>query len=90
MTYKVLNLSKPTTAVLYLNAVMDYLYSNEIQSLIIEGGSITINHFLEANLWDEARIFTAPIILEKGVAAPLIKEHKQQQLQKGLTILKPR
>lgn len=90
LTYDLLGLKNTTTPSLYLHKGMDYLYNKGIQSVIIEGGSITINYFLEANLWDEARIFTAPIILEQGVFAPLIKEHKQQELQKGLTILKPR
>jgi len=44
--------------------------SKGIQSIIVEGGSFTINQFIEQNLWDEARIFTAPVKLEEGKAAP--------------------
>jgi diaminohydroxyphosphoribosylaminopyrimidine deaminase/5-amino-6-(5-phosphoribosylamino)uracil reductase len=33
------------------------LYQHQIQSVIIEGGSKTLQTFIDANLWDEARIF---------------------------------
>ncbi len=43
-----------------------------IISLLAEGGSTLINIFLAQNLWDEARIFTAPFNLERGLKAPVI------------------
>jgi len=48
------------------------LYDQRILSLIVEGGAVTLQHFLDADLWDEIRIFTAPIQLGSGVPAPRI------------------
>lgn len=57
------------------------LHQHNLQSVIIEGGSQTLQTFIDANLWDEARIFTGTIQFEKGTKAPdfsgkLIKEKK--------------
>lgn len=46
------------------------LYRRNIQSLIIEGGTKLIHGFLEANLWDEARVFTSGDFFTSGVEAP--------------------
>ncbi len=48
------------------------LYLQDIQSVIIEGGAYTLNAFIEAGLWDEARIFTGAENLKQGIRAPLI------------------
>jgi diaminohydroxyphosphoribosylaminopyrimidine deaminase / 5-amino-6-(5-phosphoribosylamino)uracil reductase len=48
------------------------LYLQDIQSVIIEGGAGTLNAFIEAGLWDEARIFTGAVSLKQGIRAPLI------------------
>ena len=52
--------------------IMYQLYLQDIQSVIIEGGAHTLNSFIEANLWDEARIFTGPTTLKRGIKAPSI------------------
>ena len=64
-----------------LPQIIDILYRYEIQSLIIEGGSQTLQSFIDANLWDEAHIFLGNSILENGIKAPqfsgkLISEEK--------------
>lgn len=53
--------------------ILFQLYLQDIQSVIIEGGANTLNAFIEAGLWDEARIFTGNAILTKGIKAPDIK-----------------
>lgn len=53
--------------------ISTFLYSQNIQSLIIEGGAQTLQKFIDASLWDEARIFTAPIQWEEGIKAPEFK-----------------
>ncbi len=53
--------------------ILYQLYLQDIQSVIIEGGAHTLNSFIEANLWDEARIFIGPKVLEKGIKAPSIR-----------------
>ncbi len=52
--------------------IVSDLYQRKIQSVIIEGGAYTLNQFISAGLWDEARIFTSPMILNSGIAAPHI------------------
>ncbi len=52
------------------NELLAHLALQHIQSIIIEGGRYTLERFIKANLWDEARIFNAPIKLEQGIAAP--------------------
>jgi len=47
-----------------------HLYNAEIQSIIVEGGTKTINHFLEANLWDEAKVYIGNTFFHKGIEAP--------------------
>lgn len=50
--------------------VLDYLYKWGIQSLLIEGGSTVLNHFMSLGLWDEARVFQGYQVLGSGVKAP--------------------
>ncbi|RVU00800.1 bifunctional diaminohydroxyphosphoribosylaminopyrimidine deaminase/5-amino-6-(5-phosphoribosylamino)uracil reductase RibD [Mucilaginibacter limnophilus] len=52
--------------------IMYQLYMQDIQSVIIEGGVYTLNSFIEAGLWDEARIFTGSGDLLAGIKAPEI------------------
>jgi diaminohydroxyphosphoribosylaminopyrimidine deaminase/5-amino-6-(5-phosphoribosylamino)uracil reductase len=52
--------------------ILYQLYLQDIQSVIIEGGAHTLNTFIEANLWDEARIFKGASVLAKGIKAPQI------------------
>jgi len=54
--------------------ILFQLYLQDIQSVIIEGGAFTINSFIEAGLWDEARIFTGKPILHKGIKAPRLAQ----------------
>lgn len=43
-----------------------------VQSVIIEGGAQVLNAFIEAGLWDEARVFTAPVSLRELYPSSLI------------------
>lgn len=53
-------------------AIVDKLFENNIQSIIIEGGRKTIQSFIDAHLWDEARVFIGGINLNEGTKAPKI------------------
>ncbi len=53
--------------------IASYLYKKEIQSVIIEGGKQTLETFIQANLWDEARIFTGNTQFFNGIKAPNIR-----------------
>ncbi|GAA4087547.1 bifunctional diaminohydroxyphosphoribosylaminopyrimidine deaminase/5-amino-6-(5-phosphoribosylamino)uracil reductase RibD [Mucilaginibacter panaciglaebae] len=52
--------------------ILYQLYLQDIQSVIIEGGAHTLNSFIEAGVWDEARVFTGQSTLKSGIKAPKI------------------
>lgn len=47
-----------------------------INSLIVEGGSRTLDLFIEHHLWDEALVFRTPVALGNGIAAPRLKSSR--------------
>jgi diaminohydroxyphosphoribosylaminopyrimidine deaminase/5-amino-6-(5-phosphoribosylamino)uracil reductase len=52
------------------------LYAHHIQSLIVEGGTKTLNTFIEKGLWDEIRVETNLCkTVSDGTRAPLIPPH---------------
>ena len=53
--------------------ILQELHKQNIQSIIIEGGTITLQSFIDKNLWDEARIFTTNKTLTEGVNPPAIE-----------------
>lgn len=53
---------------------VNQLYSLKIQSVIIEGGKKTLEKFIEAGLWDEARILIGNQTWGKGLPAPKIPD----------------
>lgn len=63
--------------------IFDYLYSNNIQSILIEGGQKVLNYLLNNNIWDEALIFVANKKIQKGLKAPNIKLDEAQNIQIG-------
>jgi diaminohydroxyphosphoribosylaminopyrimidine deaminase/5-amino-6-(5-phosphoribosylamino)uracil reductase len=52
--------------------VADAIYKHQIQSVIIEGGRQTLQTFIDANLWDEARVFKGNILFKEGTKAPIL------------------
>lgn len=52
--------------------IVNLLFENNIQSVIIEGGSQTLQTFIDENLWDETRIFKGKNSLNEGIKAPII------------------
>ena len=50
--------------------ICNCLYENELQSVIIEGGSKTLQQFIDARLWDEARVFSGTTNFSLGTKAP--------------------
>ncbi len=50
--------------------ILTALYEREIQSVIIEGGTETLNAFIKKNLWDEAKIFIGNKFFYGGTKAP--------------------
>ncbi len=58
---------------------IDVLFNLNIQSVIVEGGAKTLQLFIDAGLWDEARVFTGVISFGNGVKAPRFKGMKTSQ-----------
>ena len=65
ITEKDIDFSNPVAS--QINKV---LHQNNINSVIIEGGAQTLQTFIDANLWDEARVFTGNVEFKEGVKAP--------------------
>lgn len=62
---------------LFFMNVLDDLYRRGVYSIIIEGGAQLLNFLFEHQLWDEARVFKAPLNFADGVDAPRIKNARQ-------------
>jgi diaminohydroxyphosphoribosylaminopyrimidine deaminase/5-amino-6-(5-phosphoribosylamino)uracil reductase len=61
--------------------VINTLYEFEINSILIEGGAFTLNSFIEAGLWDEARVLTGAKELPSGIEAPKIRGNLIEEFQ---------
>ncbi len=58
-----------------LEEICEVLHKHQLQSLIVEGGSITIQAFIDANLWDEAYIIKGESSFGRGIQAPKLSGH---------------
>ncbi len=63
--------------------ILDELYRRNILSILIEGGTQLLQTFIDAGLWDEARIFTGKTRFGKGIKAPVMpisvsEEHQME------------
>ena len=67
-----------TPTVIYTNEslqeMLDDLYNRGIQTLLVEGGAKLLQSFIDAGLWDEARIETAPFEFFEGTKAPVLAD----------------
>jgi len=53
--------------------ILKDLYQRKILSVMIEGGTKTLQNFINQDLWDEARIFKSEKIFNKGIEAPKLR-----------------
>lgn len=58
------------------NQVSRHLYNKGLQSLFVEGGATVLRHFIENNMWDEARIFKGNEPFGEGIKAPVLNGSK--------------
>ncbi|PBJ14608.1 bifunctional diaminohydroxyphosphoribosylaminopyrimidine deaminase/5-amino-6-(5-phosphoribosylamino)uracil reductase RibD [Flavobacterium sp. ACN6] len=65
--FEVIDFSKNT-----IPQILDVLYQNQIQSIIIEGGRQTLQSFIDENIWDEVRVFIGKPSFGSGTKAPVI------------------
>ena len=68
ITEKDIDFEKPIA-----HQIGSFLHSKYINSVIIEGGSKTLQTFIEEDIWDEARVFTGDSEFKSGVKAPDFK-----------------
>lgn len=64
------------------------LHKHHIESVIIEGGTKTLQTFIDENLWDEAYVFTSQKSFKNGLKAPILKAEIQSEIQIKNDILK--
>ena len=58
----------------FLPQIMDACYQKNIQSVMVEGGSKTLQSFIDNDLWDEARIITnTTLTIADGIPSPTLK-----------------
>ncbi|KAB5491927.1 bifunctional diaminohydroxyphosphoribosylaminopyrimidine deaminase/5-amino-6-(5-phosphoribosylamino)uracil reductase RibD [Muricauda hadalis] len=87
VAYEVLDFNKPLA-----QQVCDALHKQSISSAIVEGGTKTLQTFIDEGLWDEARIFTGAVRFGNGIAAPKLKavlQHRETILSDILSIYTP-
>lgn len=69
-----------------LTQILSSLYQQQIQSVIVEGGSKLLQSFIDADLWDEARVITnTTLVIGKGLASPVLKNEVLFNKEKSAT-----
>jgi diaminohydroxyphosphoribosylaminopyrimidine deaminase / 5-amino-6-(5-phosphoribosylamino)uracil reductase len=63
----------------FISQLLRDLYKQNIQSVMVEGGAQTLRLFIEAGLWDEARIFSSSRTFGDGIAAPSLRGNLMSQ-----------
>ena len=67
----------------FLEDILEHLYQEGVQSILIEGGAHTLNSFIEANLWDEAWQVVGNKNLMTGLKAPQLKKQAVESIKLG-------
>lgn len=60
------------------------LHKRNIQSVIVEGGAATLQAFIDADLWDEARILIGKAQFSSGLKAPKIQHTAYEEFSFGV------
>lgn len=69
---------KLDTAENLIEQIVESLYQLNIQSLLVEGGAILLQSFIDAGLWNEARVITnKDLLIPEGVTAPQLSSYKE-------------
>ncbi len=64
-----------TRDVSLVHQIVHGLYQLNIQSVLVEGGAMLLQSFIDENIWDEARVIVnKELIIGKGLAAPVLNE----------------
>lgn len=61
----------------YLDEILSALYQMNVQSILVEGGTFTLQQFFDNGLWDECRIITnTEMQVNRGIKSPVIPPMK--------------
>ncbi len=88
LTFETINWHLKDSIAKQISAV---LFKHHINSVIIEGGTQTLQTFIDENLWDEARVFSGTIQFKNGTKAPKLSGcliHSEMILNNRLDIYK--
>lgn len=54
----------------FLNKILSEIHELKLNSVIVEGGAQTLQTFIDAGSWDEARVFESDTCFGEGIRAP--------------------
>ena len=63
--------------------ILKELFKRGIQSILVEGGSRTLQYLIIDNVWDEARIIVGDLQFGAGIKAPIINKLPNDTYQFG-------
>lgn len=69
LEFKKIDFEKPV-----IPQMLEELHKRNIQSMMVEGGELLLNSFIDGGLWDSARVFISEKEIGKGVSAPVLKK----------------
>ncbi|MFN8416622.1 MAG: bifunctional diaminohydroxyphosphoribosylaminopyrimidine deaminase/5-amino-6-(5-phosphoribosylamino)uracil reductase RibD [Cytophagaceae bacterium] len=62
-----------------LDQLIDDLYQRKAGSVLVEGGTALLKSFIEKGLWDEMRVFKAPVTFGSGIESPHVRMQPAHQ-----------
>ena len=68
--------------------VLEGLWEEQVLSVLVEGGAQTLEGFLRAGMWDEARILEGPVTFGRGLPAPRISGQKVKEQRVGRDLIR--
>ncbi len=67
----------------FTDNLMKELYNIGLQSVVIEGGRVTLESFIKDGLWDEAFVYQGNTFINHGIEAPLLNARPQSEIMLG-------
>lgn len=71
----------------FLFSLLEDLNKRGFNSLIVEGGTKTLQNFIDTKLWDEARVFVSEKRFISGITSPSIKGIVDEEIIQGDKLL---
>ena len=72
-----------TTSDNSISQILESLYKENINSVLVEGGRMTLQRFIDSDLWDECRIITGETQICDGLAAPVLDRSAYKEMRSG-------